>query len=59
MKLVRCRDHGFDCPFEVRGTEEEVMQHAAAHASHDHGLEVNEDLAKLVKDKWHEVADQG
>lgn len=55
MKLVRCRDHGFDCPYEVAGTEQDVLEQAAKHAHHDHGLEVNEDLANLVKDKWLEV----
>lgn len=59
MKLVRCRDHGFDCPFEVKGNEDEVLQKAGAHAHADHGLNVNEDLVKLVKAKWLEVpADQ-
>ena len=55
MKLVRCRDHGFDCPYEVKGSEDEVLQQAGAHAHSEHDLEVNEDLVKLVKDKWHEV----
>lgn len=59
MKLVRCRDHGFDCPFEVKGSEDEVLQQAGAHASKEHGLKVDEGLVKLVKDKWHEVSHEG
>jgi predicted small metal-binding protein len=59
MKLVRCRDHGFDCPFEVKGSEDEVLQKAGAHASTEHGLKVDEGLVKLVKDKWHEVGHEG
>jgi predicted small metal-binding protein len=55
VKLVRCRDHGFDCPYEVKGTEDQVLQSAGAHASQEHGLKVDEGLVKLVKEKWHEV----
>lgn len=59
MKLVRCRDHGFDCPFEVKGSEDEVLKQAGAHASKEHGLKVDEGLVKLVKDKWLEVGHEG
>lgn len=55
MKLVRCRDHGFDCPFEAKGNDEDVLKETAEHAHSVHGLEVNEELANLVKEKWHEV----
>ena len=59
MKLVRCRDHGFDCPFEVKGSEDQVMKSAAVHAHEEHGLEVNEELAGLVKQKWIDVQPEG
>jgi predicted small metal-binding protein len=55
MKLVRCRDHGFDCPFEVKGSEDQVLNSAGEHAHREHGLNVDESLVKLVKEKWHEV----
>ena len=58
MKLVRCRDHGFDCNFEAHGTEEEVLQHTAEHAAHHHKLEVSQELVNAVKQKWHEVPEQ-
>lgn len=55
MKLVRCRDHGFDCKFEARGTEEEVLQQTARHATSVHHLQVSEDLVKAVKAKMKEI----
>ena len=58
MKLVRCRDHGFDCDFEVKGTEDEVLQKAAEHANAEHGLEVTPELAELFKAKMHEVKEE-
>ncbi len=56
MKLVRCRDHGFDCEFEAKAeTEEEVLTQAAEHAHTFHGLEVTRELAQQVRDKIHDV----
>lgn len=57
MKLVRCRDHGFDCNFEAKGNEDEVLQQTGAHAATVHKLNVDESLVKLVKEKWHDVHD--
>lgn len=49
-KVLRCRDVGADCDFEVRAeTEEEILQAAAEHARADHGMEVNDQLAAAVK----------
>ncbi len=51
MKLVRCRDHGFDCEFEAHGhNDDDVIQQAAKHATSVHGLQVTPELAKQVKD---------
>ena len=55
MKLVRCRDHGFDCTFETHGTEEEVLQQAGEHVHTKHKLQVSQELVEQVKQKWHEV----
>lgn len=40
MKVVRCREVGFDCDGVVRAeTEEEVLQQVAAHAKAVHKIE--------------------
>jgi predicted small metal-binding protein len=57
MKLVRCRDHGFDCPFEAHGTEEEVLQKTGEHAHKAHRVQVSAELVKAVKEKMVEVPD--
>ncbi|MFQ5855565.1 MAG: DUF1059 domain-containing protein [Anaerolineae bacterium] len=58
MKLVRCRDHGFDCEFEAQAeTEEEVLKQAAEHAHTVHGLEVTPELAEQVRQKIHDLPD--
>jgi predicted small metal-binding protein len=59
MKLVRCRDHGFDCDFETKGrTEEQVLKKAAEHAHTVHGLEVTLELAEQVREKIHDLPDE-
>jgi predicted small metal-binding protein len=55
MKLVRCRDHGFNCSFEAHGTEEEVLQQAGEHVQKEHKLQVSQELVDAVKAKWHEA----
>ncbi len=38
-KVLRCRDLGMDCDFVIRaGTEQEVLQQAAAHAQTVHNM---------------------
>jgi predicted small metal-binding protein len=50
MKVVRCREVGFDCEGVVRAeTEEEVLRQVAEHARTVHNVEVTPDLAKEVK----------
>ncbi len=40
MKVIHCRDVGFDCDGVIRAeTEEEALQQAAKHAQTVHGLE--------------------
>jgi predicted small metal-binding protein len=51
MKKLACNDVVPGCPFTASGeTEDEVVQKAAAHAKHQHGVaEVTPELAKKVK----------
>lgn len=56
MKLVRCRDHGFDCPFEACShTEDEVLQASAKHATEVHNLQITPELVQQVRDSIHDV----
>ena len=56
MKLVRCRDHGFDCNFEAKAqTEEDVLQMVAEHAQTAYDLDVTPELVEQVRQKMHEV----
>lgn len=56
MKLVRCRDHGFDCEFEAHGhSEDDVLMQAANHATSVHQLEVTPEVVEQVKASIHEV----
>ena len=39
-KVLRCRDVGMDCDFVTQAnTEEEILQHAAAHARIVHNMQ--------------------
>ena len=59
MKLVRCRDHGFDCDFEAESeSEEEVLNKAAKHLQAEHDLKVTPELAEKVQAGIHDVPDQ-
>ena len=50
MKVLRCRDVGFDCDGEIRGqSEEEVLRQAAEHTQTQHGFKVTPDFAAQVK----------
>ncbi len=50
MKVVHCRDVGFDCEGVVRAeTEEEVLRQVAEHARTVHDVEVTPELAEQVK----------
>lgn len=40
MKVLRCRDAGFDCDAQVRGeTDEEIFGQVGPHAASEHGVE--------------------
>jgi predicted small metal-binding protein len=50
MKILRCRDAGFDCEHEVRAeSEEELLRQVAEHAQTVHDVEVTPELAEQVK----------
>ncbi len=50
MKVLKCRDVGFDCDLEIRAaSEEEVLRQAAEHAQKVHGTEVTPEVAEKVK----------
>jgi predicted small metal-binding protein len=58
MKLVRCRDHGFDCNFETHGTEEEALKAAGEHVTKHHKLTISQELVDAVKQKMHDVPEE-
>jgi predicted small metal-binding protein len=50
MKVLHCRDAGFDCPQVIKAdTEEEVMQQAAEHAAVVHQVAVTPDMAAQIR----------
>ncbi len=57
MKVVRCRDVGFDCDGVVRAeTEVEVLEQVAAHAKAVHNIEtvppeVVEKVRQVMRDE--------
>jgi predicted small metal-binding protein len=58
MKLVRCRDHGFDCEFEAHShSEDEVLQAAGKHAVEVHKLTITPELVQAVKGSIRDVRD--
>jgi predicted small metal-binding protein len=49
MKVLRCRDVGFDCERVIRAkTEREVLRQAAVHASGIHHIQVTPEMAQQV-----------
>ncbi len=49
-KVLRCRDTGAACDWEVRAdSEEEILQKAAQHAKEAHQMEVTPELAATVR----------
>lgn len=50
MKVLHCRDIGFDCEGVVRAeTENEVLEQAAAHAASVHQVAVTPEMAEQIK----------
>ncbi len=50
-KVLRCKDVGMDCDFEVRAeTEEEILKQAAEHAAAVHDMqEIPQDVLAKVR----------
>ncbi len=50
MKVLKCREVGFDCNAVIRSeSENEILQQAAQHARNVHGVEVTPEMAQQVK----------
>lgn len=51
MKILHCRDAGFDCNHVIKANnEKEVMDKAAIHARKKHGIEaIDKEMAKTIK----------
>ncbi|QHT66534.1 DUF1059 domain-containing protein [Rhodocytophaga rosea] len=50
MKVLNCRDAGFDCNIVIMAeNENEVMRQAAEHAREVHGMEVTPEMAQEIK----------
>lgn len=50
MKVIRCRELGFDCEHKIRAeTEVEILNQAAEHARTVHNVEVTPEIASKVK----------
>lgn len=56
MKVLRCRDVGFDCDGVMRGeTEEEILKQAAEHAKSVHGLsQISEQAIEKIRALIHD-----
>lgn len=50
MKVLRCREVGFDCNHEIRAeSAAEILQKAAEHAQLVHHMTVTAEIAEQVK----------
>jgi predicted small metal-binding protein len=50
MKVLKCRDAGFDCNQVIRAeSENEILQQAAEHAKKVHGVEITPEMARQVQ----------
>jgi predicted small metal-binding protein len=50
MKVIHCRDLGFDCDGVVKSdNEEELLEQVAAHAKEVHDVEVTPEIAEQAK----------
>jgi predicted small metal-binding protein len=59
MKILRCREVGFDCDYEILAqSEEEVLREAAGHAQEVHRVDVTPDLAAQVQSLIHDYSEE-
>lgn len=55
MKVLRCRDTGFDCDEEIRAQNEtEVLSQAAKHARMEHGIQVTPEMTTQIRGFIHD-----
>ena len=57
MKILRCRDTGFDCDYVVRAaSEEDVLWEVVEHVREVHHIEVTLEMAEqvegLIQEEW-------
>jgi predicted small metal-binding protein len=58
MKIVHCRNLGFDCDQEIRTeSEEEVLRQATEHAHTVHGVQVTPEVAVQVQSHIRDLSD--
>jgi predicted small metal-binding protein len=56
VKVLYCRDAGFDCDAVVRGAnDDEILAQVRSHAKEDHQLEVTPELEDHLKTLVREV----
>jgi predicted small metal-binding protein len=50
MKILKCRDAGFDCNQVIRAhTDNEILQQASGHAKKDHRVDITQEMACQVQ----------
>ena len=50
MKMLNCRDVGFDCNAQIQAeTDDDVLAQAAEHASTVHGVTVTPEMADGIR----------
>lgn len=56
MKVLHCKDVGFDCPGVIQAdSESDVLELAAKHALEAHRVTVTPEMAEQIKPLIHEV----
>ena len=56
MKILRCRDAGFDCEHEILAeTNDEVLQQAVEHVQSVHNVKVTPEIATQVSGLIHDI----
>lgn len=55
MRVLNCRDAGFDCDTQITGkSDEEIMSQAAEHLRTAHGMEMSPDMAVQAQTLIHD-----
>ena len=51
-KVLRCGDLVKGCAFEARGSEDEILKQAGAHAKQAHQMEVTPEIVSAFSTTW-------